>query len=134
MTAMTNPSERSSPPGGVTAPGGQESSPDQQQTGQGRRSITLTVPSLPSLDRVASGALNAALLPVAVARQVLPAKRGLPLYVGLGVLGAADVIEWPVAIGIGVGYAVLRRGEGVLAGPPRPQDQARPSFGSEAAA
>jgi hypothetical protein len=81
-----------------------------------QRTVTLRVPSL---DRVATGALNAALVPVALARQVLPAKRGLPLYLGLGALGAADVLEWPVAIGIGVGYAVLRRSEGVLAGPPK---------------
>jgi CBS domain-containing protein len=73
---------------------------------------------MPSPGQVASGALNAAMLPVAVARQVLPAKKGLPLYLGLGVLGAADVLEWPVALGIGVGYAVLRRGDGVLAAPP----------------
>ncbi|MDQ1006193.1 hypothetical protein QFZ82_000678 [Streptomyces sp. V4I23] len=131
MTAMTNPSEHSSAPGEDTAPGGQGISLDQQESGRSQRSITLTVPSL---DRVASGALNAALLPVAVARQVLPAKRGLPLYVGLGVLGAADVIEWPVAIGIGLGYAVLRRGGSVLAGPPRPQDHTPPRFGTEAAA
>ncbi|MEU7283008.1 hypothetical protein AB0A69_30145 [Streptomyces sp. NPDC045431] len=77
--------------------------------GGGGRTISFTVPSLPSFDRVASGAANAAMLPVAVARQVLPAKRGLPVYVGLGVLGVADVIEWPVAIGLGVGYAFLRR-------------------------
>jgi CBS domain-containing protein len=73
---------------------------------------------MPSPGQVASGALNAAMLPVAVARQVLPAKKGLPLYLGLGALGAAEVLEWPVAIGIGVGYAVLRRGDGVLAAPP----------------
>ncbi|MGP3980058.1 hypothetical protein [Streptomyces sp. KR80] len=71
-----------------------------------RRTITITVPDV---GRVASGAANAAMLPVAVARQVLPAKGGLPLYVGLGVLGAADVLDWPVAFGIGIGYAVLRR-------------------------
>ncbi|MET9430558.1 MULTISPECIES: hypothetical protein [unclassified Streptomyces] len=74
--------------------------------GGGGRTITFTVPSF---DRVASGAANAAMLPLAVARQVLPAKRGLPVYLGLGVLGVADVIEWPVAIGLGVGYAFLRR-------------------------
>lgn len=128
---MTNPDDRSSPPGEDTAPGGQEVPPGQQESGRSQRTITLTVPSL---DRVASGALNAALLPVAVARQVLPAKRGLPLYVGLGVLGAADVIEWPVAIGIGLGYAVLRRSGGVLTGPPGPADHTTPRFGSEAAA
>ncbi|GGT45999.1 hypothetical protein [Streptomyces purpureus] len=70
------------------------------------RTITVTVPSF---DRVASGAVNAAMLPVALARQVLPAKRGVPVYVGLGVLGAADVLEWPVAIGFGVCYAMFRR-------------------------
>ncbi|AQA16807.1 hypothetical protein HUF15_34405 [Streptomyces samsunensis] len=51
-----------------------------------------------------------------MARRVLPAKGGLPLYVGLGALGAVEVIEWPVAIGIGVGYAVLRKG-GMMAQP-----------------
>ncbi|MGP3925604.1 MULTISPECIES: hypothetical protein [unclassified Streptomyces] len=78
--------------------------PERRPTGG--RSITITIPPV---DRVASGAMNAALLPVAVAREVLPAKGGLPLYAGLGVLGAADVLDWPVAVGIGVGYAVLRR-------------------------
>lgn len=67
---------------------------------------------------MASGAVNTALTPVAVAREVLPAKGGLPLYLGLGALGAAEVLEWPVAIGIGVGYAVLRRA-GPLAPPER---------------
>lgn len=81
----------------------------------GRRTITLT---MPSPRQIANGALDAAMLPVAVVRQILPAKKGLPIYLGLGVLGAAEVLEWPVAIGIGVGYAVLRRGEGVLAAPP----------------
>ncbi|WP_241838053.1 hypothetical protein [Streptomyces sp. CB03234] len=95
----------------------QAQSQTQDQGSPGGRTVSFTVPSL---DRVANGAANAALLPVAAARQVLPAKGGLPLYLGLGVLGAADVIEWPVAIGIGVGYAVLRRG-GLMTGAPRPR-------------
>lgn len=82
----------------------------------GGRTITLT---LPSVGGVATGAVNAALLPVAVAREVLPAKGGLPLYLGLGALGATEVLEWPVAVGIGVGYAVLRR-----TGPPAPDGRA----------
>ncbi|MGW3497339.1 hypothetical protein [Streptomyces sp. NPDC001020] len=53
-------------------------------------------------------AINAATVPMATARRVLPAKGGLPLYTGLGALAVASVLEWPVAIGIGVGYAVLR--------------------------
>ncbi|MCF6522904.1 hypothetical protein [Streptomyces sp. JJ36] len=72
----------------------------------GGRTLTVT---LPRADRLASGAVHAALLPVAVAREVLPAKGGLPLYLGLGALGAADVLDWPVAVGIGLGYALLRR-------------------------
>jgi hypothetical protein len=68
---------------------------------------TVTV-SLP-LDRVASAAGSVVMAPVAVARKVLPAKGGLPLYLGLGALGAAGVLEWPVALGVGIGYAVLRR-------------------------
>jgi hypothetical protein len=84
-----------------------------KREGGERYSITITVPPP---DRLASGAMNAALLPVALARRILPAKHGLPLYAGLGLLGATDVIEWPVVVGIGVGYAVLR-GSGVLAPP-----------------
>ena len=79
----------------------------------GGHTVTITVPSL---GQVANGAVNAALLPVAAARHVLPNKGGLPVYLGLGALGVADVVEWPVAVGIGLGYAVLRRG-----GRPAPQ-------------
>ncbi|MEV8063189.1 hypothetical protein AB0P37_43990 [Streptomyces antimycoticus] len=66
--------------------------------------------------RATGGAARVALKPVEMARRVLPAKGGLPLYVGLGALGAVEVIEWPVAVGIGVGYAVLRKG-GIMAPP-----------------
>lgn len=66
--------------------------------------------------RATDGAAKAAMKPIEMARRVLPAKGGLPLYVGLGALGAAEIIEWPVALGIGVGYAVLRKG-GIMAEP-----------------
>jgi hypothetical protein len=62
--------------------------------------VTLTIPR-PIVD--------IATAPFAIAGRVLPAKKGLPLYVGLGVLAAAEIIEWPVAAGIGVGYAAIRR-------------------------
>ncbi|GGT32180.1 hypothetical protein GCM10010271_40280 [Streptomyces kurssanovii] len=103
---------------GTAAPGERLAGPPSEGSTPSSEAKRRTVPlTMPSPGRVASGALNAAMLPVAVARQVLPAKKGLPLYLGLGVLGAADVLEWPVALGIGVGYAVLRRGDGVLAAP-----------------
>jgi hypothetical protein len=66
------------------------------------RALTVTVP----LDR----AIDVALLPVATARRVLSAKAvGVPVYVGLGVLAVADVIDPPVAAATGIGYAALRR-------------------------
>jgi hypothetical protein len=53
--------------------------------------------------------VDIAMAPFAIAGRVLPAKKGLPLYVGLGLLAVAEIIEWPVAAGIGVGYAAIRR-------------------------
>ncbi len=43
------------------------------------------------------------------AGKALTARGGLPLYLGLGVLAAADVIAWPVAAVAGLSYAVIRR-------------------------
>ncbi|MEU6217838.1 hypothetical protein ABZ845_10005 [Streptomyces sp. NPDC047022] len=58
---------------------------------------------------MASRALSAAAVPVTAARRALPAKDGLPLYAGLGALAVFGALEWPLAVGIGIGYAVLRR-------------------------
>jgi hypothetical protein len=35
--------------------------------------------------------------------------KSLGFWAGLGVAGAAGVIEWPVAAAIGIGYALARR-------------------------
>lgn len=99
-------------------PGKAKKSKETKPPEGGERYTTITI-TVPSPDRLATGAMNAVLLPVALARRILPAKHGLPLYAGLGLLGATDVIEWPVAVGIGIGYAVLR-GSGVLAPPATP--------------
>ncbi|WP_171170530.1 hypothetical protein [Streptomyces sp. I05A-00742] len=79
----------------------------------GQRTVTVTIP----VDSVAGTALKAVKLPVTAAQRILPAKGGLPLYLGVGALGVAGVLEWPVAAGIGIGYAVLRKG-GDLRPPP----------------
>ncbi len=59
------------------------------------------------------------LLPVAVARRVLP-DRELPVYLGAGALAIAGVVDWPVAVAAGLGYAAVRRwtgrGEAVTSG------------------
>ncbi|MEU1799968.1 hypothetical protein [Streptomyces sp. NPDC019937] len=68
----------------------------------GDRTITFTVP------RAAMATANAAAMPIRAARRVLPAKGGLPLYAGLGAMGIAGVLDWPIAVGVGLGYAVLR--------------------------
>jgi hypothetical protein len=67
--------------------------------------IKVTIP----VDEIASAALNVATVPITFARRVLPAKGGLPIYAGIGVLAVAQVIEWPIAVAAGVGYAVLRQ-------------------------
>ncbi|GAA3785031.1 hypothetical protein [Streptomyces chiangmaiensis] len=68
---------------------------------------TLTL-SVPPLGKAAGRAVHIAAVPVATARRVLPAKGGLPLYAGLGALAVVGALEWPVAVGIGIGYALLR--------------------------
>ncbi|MFD8388296.1 hypothetical protein ACFV2N_03565 [Streptomyces sp. NPDC059680] len=71
----------------------------------GGRTITIT---LPALGEAATRVVTAATVPVATVRRLLPADGGLPLYAGLGVLAVAGALEWPVAAGVGIGYAVLR--------------------------
>ncbi|MFD7502907.1 hypothetical protein [Streptomyces sp. NPDC059850] len=68
----------------------------------GGRTVTFTVP------RAAMATANVASVPIRTARRVLPAKGGLPLYLGLGAMGVEGVLEWPIAVGVGLGYAVLR--------------------------
>jgi hypothetical protein len=68
------------------------------------REITLTIPA----DKIFSTAADIVKAPVAMARRVLPAKGGIPLYAGLGALVVAGIIEWPVAAAAGAGYALAR--------------------------
>ncbi|MFI1561912.1 hypothetical protein ACH4ZX_02395 [Streptomyces sp. NPDC020490] len=91
-----------------------------QHPERGHDGHTVTIP----LDDVADAARKVITLPVTTAQRVLPAKGGLPLYAGLGALALAGALEWPVAAGIGIGYAVLRRG-GAL--PPPPQAPRTPA-------
>lgn len=82
------------------------------------RSLTVNIP----IER----AIDVAKQPVTAARRALSGTRGgLPVYVGLGVLAVADVIDPPLAAATGIGYAVLRRW-----GPLRP---AAPDGGHEQA-
>jgi hypothetical protein len=92
-----------------------------QRTGHDRDGRTITIP----LDNVAHAAQKAVTLPVAAAQRILPAKGGLPLYAGLGALALAGALEWPVAVGIGIGYAVLRRGGALPPPPPAHQTPAQ---------
>lgn len=88
------------------------------------RELTITIPDRP---------VDAVMFPVAAARRVLSGRDvALPVYVGLGVLAVADVIDPPLAAVTGVGYAILRRW-----GPLRPAggapggDDGRSAPGSE---
>jgi hypothetical protein len=94
---------------GKTAAPRSRASTDQTRTassGHHAHDVTVTIP----VERAVETAAKAVALPIATAQRVLPAKGGLPLYLGLGALGIAGVLEWPIAIGVGVGYAVLRGG------------------------
>lgn len=60
-------------------------------------------------------AATAAMLPVTVARQLLP-DNPVPVALGAGALAVAGVIEWPVAAAVGLGYLALRRWAPLAAG------------------
>ncbi|MFD2420741.1 hypothetical protein [Amycolatopsis pigmentata] len=49
---------------------------------------------------------------IAATRSLLPSPREAAYYGGLALLAAFEVIEWPVAVAIGVGAAVMGRGHG----------------------
>ena len=53
--------------------------------------------------------VGVASMPMTAARRVLDRRGGLPVYVGAGALAVVGAIEWPVAVGVGAGYAALRR-------------------------
>jgi hypothetical protein len=40
---------------------------------------------------------------------VADSRGGLPVYLGAGGMAVLGVLEWPLAVGVGAGYAVLRR-------------------------
>jgi hypothetical protein len=71
----------------------------------GRYSVTMTLP----VNQVVSAATSVAKAPVTVARRVIPATGGLPVYLGLGGLAVIGAVEWPLAAAAGVGFAALRR-------------------------
>lgn len=60
------------------------------------------------VERAADRVGEAMLFPVAVARRVLP-EHDLPVYLGMGALAIAGLIDWPVAAAAGIGYAALKR-------------------------
>jgi hypothetical protein len=60
------------------------------------------------VERAADRVGDAVLFPVAVARRVLP-EHDLPVYLGVGALAIAGVIDWPIAAAAGLGYAAVKR-------------------------
>ncbi len=57
---------------------------------------------------LADTAAAVVLVPVAVARRVLP-DRELPVVLGATALAVAGVVEWPAVVAAGLGYAAIRR-------------------------
>jgi ribosomal protein S25 len=85
-----------------TAPKAAKASQSTEATGQ---KITFTLP----VEQVISAYVAVSNIPITVARRVIPAKNGIPLYVGVGALAVVGAVEWPVAAAAGAGIAVLRR-------------------------
>lgn len=83
-----------------SGPAQRTTTPERVEDVRPHEGVTLTIPQ-PVVD--------IAMAPFAIVGRVLPARKGLPLYAGLGALAIAQVLEWPVAVGIGVGYAAIRR-------------------------
>ncbi|NIH81445.1 hypothetical protein [Amycolatopsis viridis] len=80
--------------------------------------LRLPKPRVPDRDEV-TAALGAA-------RSFLPPPRQLAYWGGLGVLAAVELIEWPVAVAIGVGTAVASRARGAEPRPPAAQPAGEP--------
>lgn len=51
---------------------------------------------------------GAALMPLRAARAALPASR-TPVVLGVVALGLLGVVDWPAALGLGLGWEALRR-------------------------
>ncbi|QRP48235.1 hypothetical protein [Amycolatopsis sp. FDAARGOS 1241] len=78
---------------------------------------------LPRIPKPARSEVNAAL---ETARSFLPPRRQLLYFGALGVLTAVELIEWPVAIAIGVGTAVAAAGGESRGAAPRSAPDAQP--------
>lgn len=85
----------------------------------------VAMPNLPNLPNRAE--FTSAL---GVVRSFLPPPRQLAYFGALGVLAAVELIEWPVAVAIGVGTAIAgragQRGGGASTEPVKALEQAKP--------
>ncbi|OXM72926.1 MULTISPECIES: hypothetical protein [Amycolatopsis] len=89
------------------------SSPPEQPSESKTRTATVNLPFVRAEFRAphvpGRGEVTAALH---TARSFLPPPRQLAYWGGLGLLAAVELIEWPVAVAIGVGTAIAGRGKG----------------------
>jgi hypothetical protein len=91
--------------------GGERGGPQQQR---GRRTATLNLPFMtaqfraPDLRGRRSGELGGA---ARGARSLLPSPKAVLYFGGLAAVAALEIIEWPVAVAIGVGTALASRGD-----------------------
>ena len=100
--SATKPAAKASQPKSATSTHTRAPSPPARQVGD-----------------LVAGATDYAIGGIGTARRVLDSRGGLPAYVGTGALAVAGVLEWPVAVGVGAGYAALRRWGGRLPEPLR---------------
>lgn len=117
----------------ATSTGNDTAAPGKQQT-HPRRTATVHLPfvtaefrapeiHLPSIP-VRAPHRSDVTSAVSAVRSRLPSAEQAVYYAGLGLLGALEIIEWPVALAIGVGTAIAQQhGGGHPAGAERPTTQ-----------
>lgn len=111
MSAETTRTARKRPEGGQP-----EATPEERPQ---ERSVTLNLGFLRTqvrvydlrLPRVQAPSRAQAAKAVAAVRSALPTPRQAVVFAGLGLAALVELIEWPVAVAIGLGSAVLNPGE-----------------------
>ncbi len=82
------------------------SSSDSPSTALARRAPSVPTPA--TADFSADDVAEALLVPLRIARRVLPERR-TPVVLGVAALTLVGIVDLPVAVGIGLGWEVLRR-------------------------
>lgn len=130
-----NTAQRGGPASNVAVPvPRQQAGEKEQEKAQQRRTATIELPfvtaefrvpdlHLPSMPSIPVEAIRSDVSRgVSEIRALLPSPEQTVYFAALGVLGAVELIEWPVVLAIGVGVALVQRRSGGARRTARPPD------------